>query len=92
MLDHAIRFLVAGFAQLAFPDDTNAPTHGLQRRHVASVPFGILVDFLNPEITIAIGLLEVSTLMSVPKTAMNEDGNFPGRKDQVRAAGQSSPT
>lgn len=92
MLDHAIWLLVAGFAQLAFPDYTNAPTHSLKIRHGASVPFGILVDLLNPKITIAVGPLEVSTLMSMPKTAMYEDGNFPRRKDQVRAAGQSSPT
>lgn len=92
MLDHAIRLLVAGFAQFAFPDDTNAPTHSLQIRHVASIPFDIFVDLLNPEIIIGVGPFEVSTLMPMPKTAMYEDGNFPGRKDQVRTAGQSSTT
>ncbi len=58
MLDHAIRLLVAGFAQLAFPDDTNAPTHSLKIRHGASVPFGILVDLLNQKSLLLSGHLK----------------------------------
>jgi hypothetical protein len=76
-------------ARLAFPYFQNAPTKRLQPSARLSIPFYVAQQFRFPEFAVCRWKTGLSTsLMLVPKTAVNEYYRIPLGKHHVRSAGQ----
>ena len=76
VVDVVLHFLQCLFAdsrfQLTFPNGHYPPAHCLQLRFVAFVPLLVPFDFLLPEVRVAVWNMAIR-LVTVPKTAMDED-------------------
>ena len=78
-----------GLLQLAFPDDDDEPTFGLQLPPDLLVPLLIAGDFGLPELRVGLGNRVVfAILMAMPETAVDKDDGAVLGKDDVRGAGQ----
>jgi len=76
----------AGSTESAFPDLQSANCIGGQQISDDDISPSIRINLLLPEVLPCAGQFEKRTVVSVPKTTMNEYGGFILRKPQIRLA------
>ncbi len=77
-------------AQLTFPNDYHGPALCLQLSPDIFIPFLIPCNFVDPKLSVSLGNnISWTPLMSVPKTAVDENGGPILWQDNVGASGKS---
>jgi hypothetical protein len=73
--------------QFALPNRDNVPASSAQRYSYLIVSELVALDLTLPPIRACRSSTKIPTLMTVPKTTMNEDGDSMFRQDEIKATG-----
>ena len=75
------------FLELTFPDGYGCPTHLSECCHGSAVALDVAAKLCLPKLNVALGLARVAFGATVPKAAVDEDGDLAPGKGDVGLAG-----